>query len=485
MILAPAVPVYDYQADLLSRTEQALLQYRCVLVQAPTGAGKTRIATKMVHGAAREGLRVIIGVHLEELADQWSRAFNEFGIAHGLLIAGRATPLDDILIASIPTMRNRLDQIEPPFFYIRDEAHHSVAATDIKVLNAFSSSMVIGITATPQRTDGKAFDGIYGHMVLGPTKSSLIETGYLVHPILWGPPVEDLDLKEVDKVLKNGNNDQIVEIFSESKIIGVAVEHYLRICPNSQAIAFFVSVDEAEKGAAAFRRAGVNAECLHAGSNEFERKNKVARFRNRGIKVLCNVSLFLEGFDVPCVETVIWAKPTSSVIVWEQGNGRAMRADRENPLKICCNILDMCGNWERCGGLPPQADRDWWPGFMGRKKSDSERAEALSRCMKCHYIGAPFKQCPQCGAVREVKEREIKQIAGQLTLITDEKVIAAIEKKKRQEQLERDTKAARDKEALIKVAKDYGIENPEGWASMKLNHRNAWKAGTLKGQRAR
>lgn len=467
-MLAQSVPLWPNQETLLDEALEAMMEHRRILIQSPTGSGKTRIITKIAHGAAQVGRSVIIGVHLEELIDQVSGALHEFGIPHGRLVAGAATPIDDIVVASIPTMVRRLDEVEAPFFYFRDEAHHSVAETDLKVLNHFSSSLCAGMTATPTRLDGTGLINVYSHMVTGPSIKELIALEKLVQPVLYGPPVEDLDMTELAKALKNGTQDEINEIVSKSKIVGVAVEHYLRICPGAQAIAFFVSVAEAEKASKAFRAAGVAAEFLHGGSNKFERRNKVELFRQRKITVLCNVGLFLEGFDVPCVEVVIWAKPTRSITCWMQGNGRAMRADEG---KDHCKILDMVGNWERPGLGLPEADRDW--SLYGRDKGTAEKAEPLARCQKCHYVGAPFRVCPDCGTEREIQSREISTVNGQLTLITDEKVMKALEKKREAEAFAKAAKEAKTKEALLKLARDKGLPDPEGWAATRYAHKQA------------
>lgn len=471
-MLADSVPVYDYQQKLLDETLRALLDNRKVLVQSPTGSGKTRIITKIIHGAYRAGKTAIVAAHLDEICDQLSNALSEFGIPHGRLVAGRATPTDQIVVASVQTMKNRLDQIEPPFFYFRDECHHATAKTDRAILEAFNSSLCAGMTATPTRLDGSSLKDVYPTMVLGPTKRWLIDNGYLVQPLLWAPDVEGLNLTEVDKALKNGTNEDIIELFAKSKIVGSSVEHYLRICAGAQFIAFCVSVAEAEATAKAFRAVGINAASLDGKTHVQERRTTVERFRQKRITGLVNVGLFYEGFDVPGVECVIHAKPTRSLSAWEQANGRAMRADRGSG-KDHCKIIDMAGNWERegCRLGKPDTDRDWWPHFLGAPKRDTERAAALARCPNCHYVGDPFKACPDCGEEREIKERKIAREDGQLTLITDEKVLAALEKKRRQVERQNEVKSAKTRSDVERIARERGYSS--GWVDLQMSLKRA------------
>lgn len=480
-MLAPAVPLWSHQDTLLLNLQEEWKQFRRVLVQCPTGGGKTRIITWLAHRISRAGLSLVIGVHLEELIDQISRALHAFGIPHGVMAAGKADPIDDIYIASIPTMIHRLDRITPPDYYFRDEAHHSVAETDMRVFDHFVRSLCAGFTATPRRRDGTGLNNIYQSIVLGPQIMELIDHGHLVMPRLVAPPIEDLNLDEIH-INKGGEFDthEQEEAIAKSRIVGDAVEHYLRLCPFKQAIVFCVSISEAEKTAKAFNAAGIPSAVIHSKLTKYERRMLFDAFKRKEINCLMNVALFLEGVDVPAIEVVIWLRKTNSVIVWMQGNGRAMRADEG---KSECLIIDHCGNWEVPTNGAPWADRKW--DLLGAKKRQGEAAPPLSRCKECHYVGAPFTICPDCGAEREFKRvAGLKQVAGQLTFIDDEKITAAMAAKEEAQRRRTEFLAANTVELIEELGKKRGwtkayTEKQKEMLSARIASFQAKKNGTV------
>ena len=169
------VVLRDYQLDLLRRAAAAMRQgYRRVLIVLPTGGGKTVLAGEALKCALGLGFTGQFLVHRKELIDQTSQSFGRMRLPHGFIAAGRPMDLShSIALAGIQTLANRLDVVLPPNLIIADEAHHAVAETWARVFDSCQDSYVLGLTATPQRLDGKGLDGQFDIMIVGPSVAEL------------------------------------------------------------------------------------------------------------------------------------------------------------------------------------------------------------------------------------------------------------------------------------------------------------------------
>jgi len=168
-----------------------------VLLQLPTGAGKTFIFCRVAAGAFAKGKRVWLLGHRAEILEQISAALYALGIEHGLVAAGLDTN-SRIIVASIPTMAQRLARYRdaPPDLIVVDEAHHAVAGSWRKILNAFPKARILGVTATPERLDGRGLGDVFETMIIGPDVAELTRQQYLVPAVVYAPSV-DVDLSGV------------------------------------------------------------------------------------------------------------------------------------------------------------------------------------------------------------------------------------------------------------------------------------------------
>jgi superfamily II DNA or RNA helicase len=211
-----------------------------VLYQAPTGSGKTVLFTAVVSGAAERGNRVVILGHRQEIVDQISEALDALGVAHGLIAAGHPeTPLLSVQVASVATLIRRLDRFTGADLLVIDEAHHAVAGMWRKIIAALSQAKILGVTATPERLDGR---GLRDVLVIGPAVADLIEGGFLAPFVTYAPP-RTPDLTGVRSRMGDYAVGELSAAMSRGVIIRGAVEEYAQRCPGAPAIVFCVDID--------------------------------------------------------------------------------------------------------------------------------------------------------------------------------------------------------------------------------------------------
>jgi len=389
-----------YQETLIQDVRNEFLQGRrhpCVV--APCGAGKTIIMAWLAQQTAVKGNSVLFAVHRQELIEQSSSTFVKLKINHGIIAPGMPNIDEPIQIGSIFTVARRLSRIQPPSVIIFDEAHHCKANTWIKVMEAFPQAYVIGLTATPARIGGQGLGDIFDSLLLGPSVKELISWGNLSRFKYFAPPVK-ADLNGIRVKYGEYVRSEVALRMDKSEIIGDVIEQYNRLCPEKRAIAYCASVAHSEHTAQMFRDAGIQAQHIDGETEKGVRAAAIESFRRGEIKVLCNVDLISEGFDVPAMEAVLLLRPTQSLTLHIQQSMRPMRPDNENPEKVAV-IIDHVGNCYR-HGLPDE-DREWT--LESKPKNKQTREISLRQCPKCYAAHRPAPKCPECG-YEYVAERE-------------------------------------------------------------------------------
>lgn len=443
--------LYNHQEQSLDGVRQALRSYCRVILQGPTGVGKTRIMCAMAAGAAARRKRAVFVVHRRELLDQASRSLEQLGLAHGLIAPGQPMTQDLLQVASIDTLVRRLDKIMAPALLILDECHHATSATWRRLLEAWPASRVVGLTATPCRLDGQGLGDIFETMVIGPTVRWLIDNGYLADFKVYAPPI-GIDTDGVAKRAGDFAKDALARLIDKPGITGDAVRHYQQLAPGKQAIVFCVSIQHSRHMVDQFRAAGVRAEHLDGTEDRNRRRQIVDAFGRGEIRVLSNVELFGEGFDVPAAEVAILLRPTQSLGLHLQQVGRVLRPA---PGKESAIILDHAGNCLRHG--LPDDDREWT--LEGRKKGTAIKAPPVRQCPVCFTCHRPTPQCPTCGHVYGAQPREVEERAGDL-----EEVNKAEVKRLRRDLQLREQAGAKTIEDLTEIGRARGYQNPERWA---------------------
>jgi len=359
-----------------------------------------------------------------------------------------------------------MDLYDAPDLIIIDECHRSAASTYQKILDRYPRAMVIGLTATPQRTDGKGLDSTYSELVKGPTVRQLIDAGYLCEYEIFAPP-STLNLDDVKTSMGDFDRKQLEAEVDKPTITGDAVATYKKHADGKRAAVMCVSIRHAEHVRDSYAAAGVPAEMLEGKMTNKERGAVIDRLRSGETLVVTAVNLLIEGLDVPSIEVIQWLRPTQSLIVYMQGNGRGFRtADGKSRL----TILDQVGNWSRHG--LPDNDRSWTleGRKKGRKKKEDEDADiSIQQCKGCfHIFRAGVPACPSCGAAVELRKKaDIEVVDGELERID----VDAMRKQAKQEQ-----GAARDLADLVALGKRRGMKNASAWAAHIFASRQGRKA---------
>lgn len=411
----------DYQATLERDVyAQWAAGKRNVLAVLPTGAGKTFVFSRI---AAAAGVAVCAIAHRSELVGQMSVALAREGVRHRVIgpdtlhRACSMLHMDEfkrsfidpgarVAVASVDTLV-RMPASDPwaqqVGLWIQDEAHHVLAANKWgKACALFPNARGLGVTATPQRADGKGLgrhvDGLMDAMVVGPSMRELINREYLTEYRIFAPP-SDIDLSDVG-VSASGDfsPEPLRKAVHRSHIVGDVVAHYLRIAGGKLGVTFAVDIEGATEIAAAYRAAGVSAEVVSSKTPGALRAQVLRRFRARELLQLVNVDLFGEGFDLPAIEVVSFARPTQSLALMYQQFGRACRL---MDGKLHALIIDHVGNVMRHG--LPDAPREW---SLDRRERRSRNAPSdvipVRTCLNAECMGVYERvhaACPYCGHV--------------------------------------------------------------------------------------
>jgi len=388
---------------------------RAPLLVLPTGGGKTVVFSHVAASAAGMGRRVLVLVHRRELVRQSSAKLLDAGVEHGIIAPGHTATRDLVQVASVQTLARRLGdaRYQVPDLIVVDEAHHAIAGQWATVLAAYPRARVLGVTATPERLDGKGLGieagGCFDALVLGPSVEDLIAGGFLTPSRVFAP-AKAVDLSDVRTVRGDYDPSALAEAMATPKIVGDAVEHYAKHAAGLPAILFSPSVAHAAMTAEAFRAAGWRAVAASGETPTAERDAAIAGLATGAVQVLCSCDLISEGLDVPAVGAVILLRPTKSVGLYLQQVGRGLRPA---PGKSALIVLDHAGNTLRHG--MPDAPRAWsLKGKPRKEKGEGEKAPPARQCPECYAVHEPAPECPECGFVYEAPKRDIEHVAGDL-----------------------------------------------------------------------
>ncbi|MCL1826437.1 MAG: DEAD/DEAH box helicase [Candidatus Cloacimonetes bacterium] len=448
------IELYDYQQESLQDILACYRKgYKSVLFQLATGGGKTVIFSEVCRRAVLKGNSVLILVHRYELIKQIANTLNDFGVDFGIIAAGTPQINKQVMIASVQTLIRRLDSINDPTLIICDECHRITANTYTTILKHYHTALVLGVTATPCRTDGTGLNKVFDVMVNGASASELMKMGRLAKPIYYAPP-QQYDLDSIKTIMGDWNSGELENKINKSAITGDCISHYQSICNGASALCFCISIKHAENVARQFNEAGIPSANIDGTMTGEQRVEIINKLKNGQIKVLVSVDLLSEGFDVPAVDCVISLRPTQSLVIFMQQIGRGLRIAEG---KSTCIVLDHANNIFRHGAIENITD---WTLEGGHKRAKSlEALPSIKRCKKCFVILTGAK-CQVCGSEPEVSEKELEIKEGELQRIELEK----IRKQNRKEQ-----GMARTLPELLVIAKKTGKK--PGWAYYVYNSR--------------
>jgi len=295
------IELRDYQhAGIEGLREKLRSGVRRIALVAPTGAGKTTIAASMIEGIQKKGKRCLFLAHRKELIDQCSARLDQFGIKHGVIQAKhpRTDPTRTVQVASISTLVRR-DHWDADVIIV-DECHRSTSKTYTKIIERYSSPVVIGLTATPYRMDGKGLGEIYEDLHELISTQDLIDQGYRVMPVVFGSKVK-LDLSDVRVTAGDYNRGDLADAMKETVLRGDLVDNWssrVQQLTGAQRVSdcravtvvFAPGVEQSIKIVEQFKSAGIPAAHLDANTPALERAEILRKLRAREISVVSNVA---------------------------------------------------------------------------------------------------------------------------------------------------------------------------------------------------
>ena len=393
-----------YQQDAVDGLRDAFRQgCRAPVLQLPTGGGKTIIFCHIAKSAALKNNNVLILVHRRELINQTSIALSKLSLEHGIIAPKHKPNQCLIQIASVQTLVRRLETLEfKPALIIIDEAHHAIASTWETILLHFNRSKLLGVTATPERLDGKGLKEHFDKLILGPSVKDLINNFYLSDLKVYTLPYS---LSR--KIIKVKNNDfdarDSAQHLEDAGTNGDAVTEYTKRCPNKPAIVFCCDIRHAVGMAKRFTLAGYKAASLVSkGVSPEQRKQMIEDLGNGNLDILTSVDIVSEGTDIPIVTAAILLRPTESLTIYLQQVGRVLR---KAPGKEFAIIIDCVGNVAAHG--MPQQEREW------SLEGTNDQARSVFICESCFVAFERASRewpviCPECGHKHWPDEREPK-----------------------------------------------------------------------------
>lgn len=380
----------------------------------PTGAGKTVVAAEIIRAATALKRRVLFLAHRRELIDQSRDKLENAGITRLRVIRASedsGCAADTVTVASVPTlaMARWRDRMPVADLVIFDECHHVKAETWSRIAHYYGESHLLGLTATPQRSDGAALGDIFDSLVVGATVRELTDLGHLVPCRVWAP-AQQLERQQVALS---------------------PLEAYRQFGNGERAVIFCGSVEHATSIAVEMTQAGVATEVVHGQLPAATRADVLKQFRTGALRAIANVHVLTEGWDDPGCSVCILTRKPQHAGTYLQMAGRVLRPA---PGKASAMLVDLCGSALVHG--TPDMDRTFTLDGKGISKT---HREAIRQCPTC---GGVFTQqasmCPVCGAeLPRVQRSEPRNVGVGVVEVT-----AADQQKLQSETLRRNLEAA-------------------------------------------
>jgi superfamily II DNA or RNA helicase len=391
----------DYQKRAIADTYKLIRQSeKKILLFAPTGGGKTIIATKIVYDAVSRHKRVLFVVHRDILVGQTYNKFVSVGLKCGFFKAGWNEDLEALVqIASVQTLPNRNEWKTLNYDVIIFDECHLVAFSKVclqMTKKIFPHAIYIGLTATPWRLSKRESLGdIYSALVCTPMPKELIEAGFLVKPSYYGLDF-DVDLDQVELSGGDYNPAQLSHVCDRPELINQLCTNWFELGYQRATIAFAVGINHAENIAKAFNERSVKA-AIVTGKTPISTRNVLYQKLASGeLKVLASCSALSEGFDVPKVSCVILARPTKSKALYFQQLGRGLRLAEG---KQDCLVLDQSKNVMQHGFIEDLEEVELLKSEEFEEKKPGK--PPLKICPReaggCgSYIHSTYLSCPHC-----------------------------------------------------------------------------------------
>lgn len=475
------------QTDLRVKLRVALRTHGSVLAYAPTGFGKTVLASELIRLLVEADKSVIFCCHRLALLKQTAVTLEGFGIAYSYIAAGYHHNIyRKVNIASIDTLKNRLGKHPAKYVFV-DEAHLSASPGWAKVVAHYKATgaKIIGLSGSPIRLDGKPLGEVWDTMVHGPSVRWLIDNGHLSKYRAFSPA--GIDLSSLHTRKGEYVASEVEDLIAGKAVMAGAVRHWKKYAAGKRTIAFAPSIKRSQELAAEFQANGLMFVALDANTPQADRDVAFNALADRRLDGLINCNLFSEGFDMSAqvgrdvpIECVLDLYPTQSLARHLQKHGRGLRRKPEPAI-----LLDLVGGFARLG--LPDEEREWSLDGTENGKPKSKQEERVRSCPTCFASHDPAPTCPQCGHVYVAEGRKIAEVEGELVEVDQDAVRKAkqaehaatadeIARKIKRGNLD-DPKLEAEVKFLLSSTTARKSKSPERWAAHVITARLAKRAG--------
>jgi superfamily II DNA or RNA helicase len=393
----------NYQREMLGRINEAWRSCRSVMVQMPTGTGKTVLMTEVIrtwtidHGP----LTILIVAHRRELIEQIRQTLDRRTKeqvfdrrteeqkdidrrTEGQVFSDKRTEEHSfVTVTSIQKLsraeENDLLLAKEYSLIIIDEAHHALAKTYRQLWERWPEAKFLGLTATPCRLSGEGFEDLFDVLLQGEDIQWFIDQKWLSDFEYVSARPDSLVMHQIGGLRKRGadgdyQTKEMVTVMDVPESIAHLYDSYEAFAWGKKGIVYAIDRAHASHIAAYYQSKGVRCAVIDSQTPAVERAQIVEKYKASpcSVDVIVNVDIFSEGFDCPEVEFIQLARPTLSLSKYLQQVGRGMRVSEG---KDCVLILDNVGLYQTFG-LPTES-RDWRQMFHGRMAGKGQTGEEM------------------------------------------------------------------------------------------------------------
>ena len=361
MSIKTEIDLYNYQKGaiekIFQRFEDCPSDYH-LLYQLPTGGGKTIIFSEIVRQYLKlKKKKVVVLTHRIELCNQTSKVLSDFGVLNK--VVNSKASLDDqeqysCFVAMVETLNNRLldDKLDisDVGLVIIDEAHYN---SFTKLLKFFSSSFILGVTATPLSSNiNLPMTDNYDELIVGESISELIKNNFLARANLYTYNVG------LTSLIVGANGDYTVksseELYTNNDMLSKLLLAYEERCLNQKTLIFNNGINTSLIVYDTFKKAGFNVRHLDNTATKKQRSETLKWFKETPDAILTSVSILTTGFDEPTVKCIMINRATKSLTLYYQMIGRGSRLLKD---KNTFEVIDLGNNFYRFGEWG--SDIDW------------------------------------------------------------------------------------------------------------------------------
>lgn len=316
--------LYPYQKKIFDAALSHLKEKNRLMIVIPTGGGKTVV---FAHLIKKLNLKTLVVAHTRELISQCQKTLANCGI----------TGVD---VFTIQKVYMHIDEMDDYDFLIVDECHRSCSPSYLKLIERFNDKKVLGVTATPFRSDGQWLFDIYKEKIAPLDIIDMIEQNFLSD--FEGYRVKTtLSLKGISTKGDDFVSSKLAAVVNVKNRNELIVREYRQIADGEKTLCFAVNIKHADELAKEFQANGIASESIHGDIAKHKREQFIQDFKTGKIRVLVSCQILTEGFDEPSITCLLMARPTLSKVLYIQMIGRGSRL---YPGKSVCKVIEFTDN---------------------------------------------------------------------------------------------------------------------------------------------